>query len=153
MFYILLLSNNFWAGVMAQGLCLSFVFLSFVVVTGMGGMVSLAQATFVTTAGPHHRAAVPALPRAVLRRRRPRHPGHRGARGWSWPCPALRLGGLPLALATLALALLGDNVLFQWNWLNNNQTGWTIPRPKIGPRRSCQQPDDGHLPARRRPGS
>ncbi len=49
--YILLLSNKFWAGVMAQGLALSLVFMSFVVVTGMGGMVSLAQATFVTAAG------------------------------------------------------------------------------------------------------
>jgi ABC-type branched-subunit amino acid transport system ATPase component/ABC-type branched-subunit amino acid transport system permease subunit len=47
--------------------------------------------------------------------------------------PALRLGGLPLALATLALALIGDNVLFQWNWLDNNTTGWTLPRPQIGP--------------------
>ena len=47
--------------------------------------------------------------------------------------PALRLGGLPLALATLALALLGDQVLFQWNWLRNEQTGWSIPRPTIGP--------------------
>jgi ABC-type multidrug transport system fused ATPase/permease subunit len=47
--------------------------------------------------------------------------------------PALRLGGLPLALATLALAFLGDGVLFQWTWLRNTQAGWAIPRPKIGP--------------------
>ena len=45
--YIIVLANNFWAGIMAQGLALSLIFLSFVVVTGMGGMVSLAQATFV----------------------------------------------------------------------------------------------------------
>ena len=35
--------------------------------------------------------------------------------------------------ATLALAFLGDQVLFQWNWLRNLQSGWSIPRPVIGP--------------------
>jgi ABC-type branched-subunit amino acid transport system ATPase component/branched-subunit amino acid ABC-type transport system permease component len=130
--YILLLSNKFWAGVMAQGLALSLVFMSFVVVTGMGGMVSLAQATFVTAAGlmtgvlfqhyglPFFGAAAIGVLAAV-------------ALGLVIALPALRLGGLQLALATLALALLGDNVLFQWKWLTNNQSGWTLPRPKIGP--------------------
>ena len=129
--YITVLSNVFWAGVMAQGLALSLVFLSFVVVTGMGGMVSLAQATFVTAAGlttgllfqryhvPFFAAAVIGVIVAVLL-------------GLVVALPALRLGGLPLALATLALAILGDNVLFQWNWLRNGQSGWQIPRPKIG---------------------
>ncbi len=130
--YITLLSSKFWAGVMAQGLALSLVFMSFVVVTGMGGMVSLAQATFVTSAGlttgllfqhfgvPFFAAAAIGVLAAV-------------ALGLVVALPALRLGGLPLALATLALALLGDNVLFQWKWLTNGQSGWTIPRPKIGP--------------------
>ncbi|HUJ67055.1 MAG TPA: ATP-binding cassette domain-containing protein [Acidimicrobiales bacterium] len=131
-FYILLLSDKFWAGVMAQGLALSLVFMSFVVVTGMGGMVSLAQATFVTAAGlttgvlfqhygvPFFGAAAIGVLAAV-------------ALGLVIALPALRLGGLQLALATLALALLGDNVLFQWKWLTNNQSGWTLPRPEIGP--------------------
>ncbi len=35
----------------AQGLAISIILLSFIVVTGMGGMVSLAQATFVTAGG------------------------------------------------------------------------------------------------------
>ena len=48
--YILFLANDFWVGVMALGLTLSLIFLSFVVVTGMGGMVSLAQGTFVLIA-------------------------------------------------------------------------------------------------------
>lgn len=130
--YIVFLSNDFWAGTMAQGLALSLIFLSFVVVTGMGGMVSLAQATFSTMAGlttgllfnqygvPFFAAIAIALVVTALL-------------GLIVALPALRLGGLPLALATLALALLGDNVLFQWNWFDNNTTGWTIPRPKIGP--------------------
>src|SRR6202034_1053956 len=49
--YITILSNTFWAGVMAEGLALSLIFMSFTIVTGMGGMVSLAQATFVTCSG------------------------------------------------------------------------------------------------------
>jgi len=130
--YITVLSNTFWSGVMAQGLALALVFLSFVVVTGMGGMVSLAQATFVTTAGlttgllfdhfgwPFYAAAAAAVAVTV-------------AVGVVVALPALRLGGLFLALATLALAILGDNVLFQWSWLSNTTSGWTIPRLVIGP--------------------
>ncbi len=129
--YITVLSNTFWAGVMAQGLALSLVFLSFVIVTGLGGMVSLAQATFVTAAGlttgilfqhfhmPFFGAAAIGVAVTVVL-------------GLIVALPALRLGGLPLALATLALAILGDNVLFQWNWLRNTSSGWTIPRIKIG---------------------
>ena len=130
--YITVLSNTFWSGIMAQGLALSLVFLSFVVVTGMGGMVSLAQAAFVTTAGlttgllfdhfgwPFYGAAAAAVAVTV-------------AVGVVVALPALRLGGLFLALATLALAILGDNVLFQWAWLSNTTSGWTIPRLVIGP--------------------
>jgi ABC-type branched-subunit amino acid transport system ATPase component/branched-subunit amino acid ABC-type transport system permease component len=130
--YVLFLANSFWAGTIVQGLSLSIIFLSFVVVTGMGGMVSLAQATFATMAGlttgllitqynvPLFLAMLIALVIA-------------GIVGLLVALPALRLGGLPLALATLALALIGDNVLFQWNWLDNNTSGWTMPRPVIGP--------------------
>jgi ABC-type branched-subunit amino acid transport system ATPase component/branched-subunit amino acid ABC-type transport system permease component len=130
--YVMVLANSFWVGVIASGLCLSLIFLSFVIVTGQGGMVSLAQATFVTAAGLTtglliHRAhmefflaALVAVIVTVLL-------------GVVVALPALRLGGLPLALATLALALLGDQVLFQWNWLRNAQDGWSIPRPTIGP--------------------
>jgi ABC-type branched-subunit amino acid transport system ATPase component/branched-subunit amino acid ABC-type transport system permease component len=129
--YITILSSNFWAGIMAQGLCLSLIFMSFVVVTGMGGMVSLAQASFATAAGlftgllfqhyhvPFWAAAAAGIGVTVLI-------------GLIVALPAIRLGGLPLALATLALAILGQNVLFQWNWLRNTTAGWTIPRPRIG---------------------
>ncbi|MFE4206940.1 ATP-binding cassette domain-containing protein, partial [Streptomyces goshikiensis] len=47
--------------------------------------------------------------------------------------PALRLGGRSLALATLALAFLADQVLFQLRWLRNGDAGWPVPRPVIGP--------------------
>jgi ABC-type branched-subunit amino acid transport system ATPase component/branched-subunit amino acid ABC-type transport system permease component len=130
--YVLFLANSFWAGTIVQGLSLSIIFLSFVVVTGMGGMVSLAQATFATMAGlttgllitQYHVPLFVAMLIALV---------IAGLVGLLVALPALRLGGLPLALATLALALIGDNVLFQWNWLDNNTSGWTMPRPVIGP--------------------
>ncbi|EFL18592.1 conserved hypothetical protein [Streptomyces sp. C] len=47
--------------------------------------------------------------------------------------PALHLGGRSLALATLALAFLADQVLFQMRWLRGGDAGWAVPRPVIGP--------------------
>ncbi|MFI1480351.1 ATP-binding cassette domain-containing protein [Streptomyces sp. NPDC020747] len=124
-------TTPFWSGILAQGLALSLVFVSFTVVTGLGAMVSLAQATFVTGAAlvagllmSHGwpfvaAAAVGTCAAAVL--------------GALVALPALRLGGRSLALATLALAFLADQVLFQMGWLRNGDTGWSIPRPVFGP--------------------
>ncbi|MFD8146716.1 ABC transporter permease [Streptomyces sp. NPDC059708] len=124
-------TTPFWSGLLAQGLALGLVFMSFTVVTGLGAMVSLAQATFVTGA---------ALVAGLLM-----------SRGWPFAAalaagtcvaaalgalvalPALRLGGRSLALATLALAFLADQVLFQMRWLRGGDAGWAVPRPVIGP--------------------
>ncbi|MFI6288988.1 ATP-binding cassette domain-containing protein [Streptomyces sp. NPDC051018] len=124
-------TTPFWSGILAQGLAISLVFVSFTVVTGLGAMVSLAQATFVTGAAlvagllmSHGwpfvaAAAIGTCVAAVL--------------GALVALPALRLGGRSLALATLALAFLADQVLFQMGWLRNGDTGWEIPRPVFGP--------------------
>ncbi|MGW6978396.1 ABC transporter permease subunit [Streptomyces sp. NPDC054932] len=124
-------TTPFWSGLLAQGLAIALVFMSFTVVTGLGAMVSLAQGTFVTCA---------ALVAGLLM-----------SRGWPFVAalavgtcvaallgalvalPALRLGGRSLALATLALAFLADQVLFQLRWLRNGDAGWSIPRPVLGP--------------------
>ncbi|MEU9285648.1 ATP-binding cassette domain-containing protein [Streptomyces sp. NPDC048275] len=124
-------TTPFWSGILAQGLALSLVFVSFTVVTGLGAMVSLAQATFVTGAAlmaglllshgwPFVAAAAVGTCVAALL-------------GALVALPALRLGGRSLALATLALAFLADQVLFQMGWLRNGDTGWSIPRPVFGP--------------------
>ncbi|HEY3713415.1 MAG TPA: ATP-binding cassette domain-containing protein [Jatrophihabitantaceae bacterium] len=129
--YLYFVAGSYWLSVMTAGLALSVVFLSFVVVTGLGGMVSLAQATFVTAAGltagllinQYHQpwlvgfvggTAVAALLGVIV------------------ALPALRVGGLALSLATLALAFLGDGVLFQWNYLRGGDEGWIVLRPKFG---------------------
>ncbi|MFI8519688.1 ATP-binding cassette domain-containing protein [Streptomyces sp. NPDC085481] len=124
-------TTPFWSGILAQGLAVGLVFLSFSVVTGLGAMVSLAQATFVTSAAlvagllmsdgwPFAAAALAGTAVAALL-------------GAVVALPALRLGGRSLALATLALAFLADQVLFQFGWLRNGDTGWAIPRPVLGP--------------------
>ncbi|MCX2180402.1 ATP-binding cassette domain-containing protein [Streptomyces sp. SKN60] len=124
-------TTPFWSGILAQGLAIGLIFLSFSVVTGLGAMVSLAQATFVTGAAlvagllmshgwPFAAAALAGTAVAALL-------------GAVVALPALRLGGRSLALATLALAFLADQVLFQFGWLRNGDTGWAIPRPVIGP--------------------
>jgi ABC-type branched-subunit amino acid transport system ATPase component/branched-subunit amino acid ABC-type transport system permease component len=130
--YVLVLADDFWVSTIATGLALAIVFLSFTIVTGLGGMVSLAQAGFVSAAaltagmmlGRYHWPFVPALiVGAVVAT----------LVGIAVALPALRLGGVPLALATLALAFLGDQLLFAWNWLRNEESGWSIARPVLGP--------------------
>ncbi|MHB9757811.1 ABC transporter permease subunit [Streptomyces sp. BYX5S] len=124
-------TTPFWSGILAQGLAISLVFLSFTVVTGLGAMVSLAQAAFVTGAAlvagllmshgwPFLGAALAGTCAAAVL-------------GALVALPALRLGGRSLALATLALAFLADQVLFQLGWLRNGDTGWEIPRAVAGP--------------------
>jgi ABC-type branched-subunit amino acid transport system ATPase component/branched-subunit amino acid ABC-type transport system permease component len=122
--------SGFWVGLVAQGLALGLVFCSFVVLTGIGGMVNLAQATFVAMAALttgwafHH--GVPFVEAVVL--------GVLAASlvGVVVALPALRLGGRVLALATLALALLCDQVLFQVSSFSNGTLGWTLPGVSLG---------------------
>jgi branched-chain amino acid transport system permease protein len=120
-----------WAFTLTLGLVYSIIFLSITLVTGMGGEVSLCQATFAGAgafiAGQlavHH--GVPILLGALL--------GALGALviGAVGALPALRLRGLPLALLTLALALLADNVVFPYSWAGGPAGGLTVPRPVIG---------------------
>ncbi|HEX3459315.1 MAG TPA: ATP-binding cassette domain-containing protein [Acidimicrobiales bacterium] len=131
--YIYFGADSYWLGLATKGLALSLVFLSFTIVTGTGGSVSLAQAAFVTASGlmagvlisqyhqPYLVGLLGGVAFAVLL-------------GVIVAVPALRLGGLALALATLALGFVGDNVLFQWARLAGpSQQGWVIPRPSWGP--------------------
>jgi branched-subunit amino acid ABC-type transport system permease component/ABC-type branched-subunit amino acid transport system ATPase component len=142
--WVLLVSDAYWNGIVNRGLALALVFLSFVVVTGIGGMINLAQATFVTVGGftagwlVNHQwpSTVPvimdngrivfwlaALLAAVVAL----------GVGLLVALPSLRFGGLTLALATLALAFIGDRLVFQLDGVRNGSRGWSIPRPEYGP--------------------
>jgi branched-subunit amino acid ABC-type transport system permease component/ABC-type branched-subunit amino acid transport system ATPase component len=128
--YLFFVADVFWRSLLTQGLAYSIIFLSFVIVTGIGGMVSLAQAAFVTFASlttglllSHGlpfvlAAAIGCVLAAVV--------------GALVALPSIRLGGLALALSTLALALIGDRVLFAWDFLRNSSNGWKIRRPSVG---------------------
>ncbi|MCB1029828.1 MAG: ATP-binding cassette domain-containing protein [Acidimicrobiales bacterium] len=142
--YAWFMADAYWGGVVNRGLALSLVLLSFVVVTGLGGMINLAQAAFVTIGGftagwlVNHQwpstvpvimvngrlefwvAALAAVVVAALV-------------GLLVALPSLRLGGLSLALATLALAFVGDRLVFQLEGVRNGSRGWSIPKPVYGP--------------------
>ncbi|MGA2528576.1 MAG: ABC transporter permease [Acidimicrobiales bacterium] len=120
-----------WTFTLTQGLAYSIVFLSIVLLTGMSGQISLCQASF---------AGVGAFTCAQLA-------SHFGVSvllgilaggavaaivGVVVALPALRLGGLALALATLAFGLLADNVGFQFSWSGNGESGVNVPRPQLG---------------------
>jgi branched-subunit amino acid ABC-type transport system permease component len=126
------LLGSFWLSVTTRGLIFSLIFLSFTIVTGIGGMVSLAQAAFVSGSGlvagmlmtrfdmPWILATILAVAASMVL-------------GVLVALPSIRLGGVALALATLALAFVCGQVLFQINWLRNGEFGWLIERPQFGP--------------------
>ena len=130
--YLFAFANVYWSNVLLSGLIVSLILLSFVVITGLGGLVSLAQATFVSVGGlpggvmldqfhwPFLAALVVGVAAAV-------------ALGLVVALPSLHLGGIWFALASLALAFLADQLLFQQHWLSNGVSGWTYPHPRVGP--------------------
>jgi branched-chain amino acid transport system permease protein len=126
-----LVLNDFWVTIVTGGVALSIIFLSYTVVTGEGGMISLCQITF---------AGIGAIATAQF------------ATQQGWPLgfavlaggliavpfgllvalPALRLGDLYLALATLAFALLMDNIVFPIQRFDQIGVGVNLARPAIG---------------------
>ena len=121
-----------WEFVFTQGIVLSIIFLSITLLTGMGGQISLCQATFagvgaftVGQLAMHFGTSVllGTVVGGVLA----------GALGAVVALPVLRVGGIAVGLLTLSFALLADNVLFLYSWTGNGATGLTVPRPMVGP--------------------
>ncbi|HTN99085.1 MAG TPA: ABC transporter permease, partial [Microthrixaceae bacterium] len=142
--YGLFFADGYWTGVLNRGLVLSLVFLSFVVVTGIGGMINLAQATFVTVGGftagwlVNHQwsSTIPVIMdngRLVFWVAILASVVVAAGVGALVALPSIRLGGLTLALATLALAFIGDRLVFQLEGVRNGSKGWSIRRPTLGP--------------------
>jgi ABC-type branched-subunit amino acid transport system ATPase component/branched-subunit amino acid ABC-type transport system permease component len=130
--YVLFVADGYWQSLIARGLALGLVLLSFTIVTGIGGMVSLAQASFVTAAGftagwalSHEWPFLLALAAGTL---------VAAALGAVVALPARRLGGLPLALSTMALAFIAHYLVFQLDGVSNaGNSGWRVSPPEIGP--------------------
>ncbi len=135
-------ADNYAQTVIAQGLATGIIFLSFVVVTGLGGMVSLAQATFVTAAAfatgwASTRDWGVDLPFIATN-------GHlnflwatligmtvAGLVGLLMGLPITKLGGVSLALGTLSFAFIASQVVFPTQAIGHNSSGWVIRQPKV----------------------
>ena len=121
--------SGLWEGIVAKGLALGIVFLSYTIVTGEGGMISLCQITFAGVAASvtadfatnHGMDVLLAVPLAAL---------VAVPIGLIAALPSLRLGDLYLALATLAFAVLVQNTFFELDWVANDGVGIAVPRPK-----------------------
>jgi branched-chain amino acid transport system permease protein len=122
--------DDFWVGVVSQGVALAILFVTFTLVTGEGGMLSLCQATL---------AGVGAFTAARLATEADWPVGLAVLAGALLAVPigmlvaaiSLRLGDVYLALATLAFALLMENLVFAREDLSNFGTGVELFRPVI----------------------
>jgi ABC-type branched-subunit amino acid transport system ATPase component/branched-subunit amino acid ABC-type transport system permease component len=137
-------ADTYEQGIIAQGIVFGIIFLSFVVVTGLGGMVSLAQASFVVAGGfaagwaldrnwglnlpllathGHLNFAIAALIGAVA-----------GAGLGLFVAVIVawrRLGAVALAIATFALAFFLSLVPFDTQVIAHGNVGYTIPSPSL----------------------
>jgi branched-chain amino acid transport system permease protein len=120
--------DRFWIGVFAQGLALGIVFLSYTMVTGEGGMISLCQITLAgigafAAARLAAEAGFPAWAAILV-----------GALiavpfGLLVALPSLRIGDLYLALLTLGFALLIEQFVWIRSEYDNFGAGLPVPRP------------------------
>ena len=110
------------------GFIYALVALTLVVLTGWAGQISLAQFSFV---------GVGAFTAGHLAGAHGQHFLFAALIGMLFAVPlglivglvSLRLSGLYLALATLAFALMMDNIVFNSNSVSGGQTGITVARP------------------------
>ena len=110
------------------GFIYALVALTLVVLTGWAGQISLAQFSFVGVgaftaghlAGSHGQHFLFAVLMGML---------FAVPLGLIVGLVSLRLSGLYLALATLAFALMMDNIVFNSNSVSGGQTGITVARP------------------------
>jgi branched-chain amino acid transport system permease protein len=121
-----------WESVFNAGIAFSTIFLSITLITGMGGQLSLCQATLAGVGAftaaqlaNHLGIAMPLgglIGAAVA-----------GAVAVVLAVASLRLRGLGLALLTLAAALLFDNAIFSQSSISSGQGGLDVPAKWLGP--------------------
>lgn len=122
--------DAFWLSLVTTGLCLGVILLSITLVTGQGGMVSLCQPTFAaigafTTAQLAANQGMSVLLTMVIGALLA------AAIGFVFALPVLRLDGVYLALATLAFALMFQNIFVPLDWVSGGSTPISVPRPVI----------------------
>jgi branched-chain amino acid transport system permease protein len=133
---VFLRADQFWLFLVTQGVVLGIIFLSITVITGFAGQISLCQGAFAAIGGftvfqMASRYGMSVLLAAVI-----------GAClaalvGALLAYPVRRLGGVWLAIATLAFAFFFDAVVVKLSWVGGGETsllqGTRVPRPTLGP--------------------
>ncbi|MGH9211478.1 MAG: ABC transporter permease [Acidimicrobiales bacterium] len=122
--------DGFWRQLVTSGLVLAVILLSFVVLTGVGGMVSLCQATFAAIGAFATAQLVDATGAPVLVAMLA-GAAVAAVAGALLAIPLLRLEGIYLTLATLAFALMFENVLVPLDWVSGGSTPIDVPRPLL----------------------
>jgi ABC-type branched-subunit amino acid transport system permease subunit len=117
-----------WVGIFTTAVIFSVIFLSITVITGMGGQISLCQATFAgvgafSTAQVVQVFGLGVLPTLFI--------GAlvAAAVGALVAIPLLRLGGIFLSLGTLAIALVFETVIVPLGWVSGGAHPVRVPRP------------------------
>ena len=133
---VMLRADVFWLHLVTTAVVMSILYLSVTVITGMAGQMSLCQGAFGAIGGfavfqMADRFDMSVLAAALL-----------GAAvaatvGAVLSLPVLRLGGVWLAIATLAFAFFFDAVMVKFSWVGGGPTalmaGTRVPRPVLGP--------------------
>jgi branched-chain amino acid transport system permease protein len=125
-----------WLFLITNAVIMATIFLSITVITGFAGQISLCQATFgaigaFTVFQMVDRFEMSVLLAAVV--------GGiiAAAVGAILSLPVLRLGGVWLAIATLAFAYFFDSVIVRQSFVGGGETslltGTQVPRPTLGP--------------------
>ncbi len=122
--------DAFWLLIITRAVILGVIFLSITVITGMAGQISLCQATFAAvggfaTAQLVHVWSLPVLLTTIIGALLA------AAVGALLAIPALRLGGIYLALATFAFALMFDSILVPLGWVSGGDLPLDVPRPEF----------------------
>jgi ABC-type branched-subunit amino acid transport system permease subunit len=129
-------ADDSWLFLVTQAVIIGTIFLSITVITGMAGEISLCQGTFAAIGGfaafqLTDRAGMSVMLAALI------GAAIAAAAGALLSLPVMRLGGVWVAIATLAFAYFFDAVMIRLPWVGGGDTsilqGTRVPRPTIGP--------------------
>jgi branched-chain amino acid transport system permease protein len=125
-----LVLSAYWVGSVAEGVAIAIIFLSFTLLTGEGGMISLCQISFAGIGGlaaaqvssTYHLPVLLGVAVGGLLA---------GASGLIVGLLTVRMGNLYAALATLTFGLLLSSIVFQLNVFMQYGAGVTVSRPSF----------------------
>lgn len=125
-----LVLSGYWLGPVTEGVAIGIIFLSFTLLTGEGGMISLCQISFagiggLTAAQVNATYHLPVLLGVLI------GGVFAAVGGLIVGLLTSRMGNLYAALATLTLALLLSSIVFQFNLFMQYGAGVTVTRPSF----------------------